>query len=52
MEKVYVKMINELTVKVANLTLENAELKARYELETEALTAQLDEATEPDKGGE
>lgn len=44
-------MINDLVVQIANLTLENAQLKAQYAVELEDLNAQLDEATAPAKGG-
>lgn len=49
-EKLLGKIINDLTLKVANLTLENAQLKAQHEIELEEL-AQLDEATAPKEEG-
>ncbi|MDV6023012.1 hypothetical protein [Streptococcus canis] len=51
-EKLLNKIINDLTIKVANLTLENAQLKAQHEIELEELNAQLDEATAPTNKGE
>lgn len=51
-EKLLNKIINDLTIQIANLTLENAQLKARYELDLEELNAQLDEATAPTNKGE
>lgn len=50
-EKLLGKIINDLALKVANLTLENAQLKAQHEIELEELNAQLDEATAPKKEG-
>lgn len=50
-EKVYTKMINDLAIQIANLTLENSQLKAQHEVEIEELNAQLDEATTPKKEG-
>ncbi|MCB2832716.1 hypothetical protein K3M68_01390 [Streptococcus dysgalactiae subsp. dysgalactiae] len=50
-EKLLGKIINYLTIKVANLTLENAQLKAQHEVELEELNSQLDEATAPKKEG-
>lgn len=51
-EKLLGKIINDLALKVANLTLENAQLKAQHEIELEELNAQLDEATAPKEEGE
>ncbi|HFW7136574.1 TPA: gp58-like family protein, partial [Streptococcus pyogenes] len=44
-------MLKDLALKVANLTLENAQLKAQHEIELEELNAQLDEATAPKEEG-
>ncbi|HEQ4861122.1 TPA: hypothetical protein ACQMYM_001510 [Streptococcus pyogenes] len=49
-EKLLGKIINDLALKVANLTLENAQLKAQHEIELEELNAQ-DEATAPKEEG-
>ncbi|MGT2934283.1 hypothetical protein [Streptococcus catagoni] len=51
-EKILNKIINDLTIQVANLTLANAQLKAQREIEIEELNAQLDEATKPEVKGE
>ncbi|EFY03063.1 hypothetical protein [Streptococcus dysgalactiae] len=51
MENIYLKMINDLAVQIANLTVANAQLRAQHEAELEELNAQLDEATAPRKEG-
>lgn len=51
-ETIYSKIINDLTLQIANLTLEKANQKAIYESEIERLTAELDEATAPTEKGE